>query len=207
MNEAPNHRVRRATEDDLEQLDRLLRASCLPAADLKKRFTEFQVIEDADGKIKGAMGIQMIGKQGRLHSEAYFDFGLADRLRPLLWERIRNVSGNYGLVRLWTQETSPFWRQLDFAAPDDATMKKFPAGFGENTAGWFTLKLKEEVETLLNADQEFERYMQEEKERTEKMFEQAQVFKWLAYLIATALIIFVLIAAFYLFRQQNQAQF
>src|SRR5947207_1815499 len=108
------YQVRRATVDDLPQLIVLRKAAHLPATDLEKRFTEFQVVENAEGKLAAAIGLQISQQQGLLHSEMVLDFSLADKLRPRLWERVEKVAANHGLFRVWTQETAPYWKQTGF---------------------------------------------------------------------------------------------
>src|SRR5947207_14554276 len=95
--------VRRATVDDIPKLNTLWRQENLPCQDLEGRFKEFQVIENGSGGIAGAVGLQVSGQEGRLHSEVFEDFGQADTLRRSLWERVRTVAQNHGLVRVWTQ--------------------------------------------------------------------------------------------------------
>src|SRR6185295_15041928 len=80
-----NYRVRRATLDDIDQLMALWKSMDFPTDDLAKRITEFQLAEGVDGKVLGAVGLQIAAKQGRIHSEAFSDFSLAEQLRPLLW--------------------------------------------------------------------------------------------------------------------------
>jgi len=63
--------VRRATLDDLPQLMDLWKLEKLPAEVLEKRFTEFQLVADSRGKIVGALGMQMVENQGKLHSELF----------------------------------------------------------------------------------------------------------------------------------------
>ena len=106
---SPPYRVRRATLDDIGQLSALWQSMHLAADGLSKRVTEFQVAESAEGKLLGAVGLQIAERQGRVHSEAFTDFSLAEQLRPLLWERLHAVATNHGLLRLWTQEQAPFW--------------------------------------------------------------------------------------------------
>lgn len=77
--------------------------------ELERRLTEFQVVETLDGQLFGALGMEISGRHGRLHSEAFSDFALADVLRPHLWERMQSVATNHGLVRVWTREKTPFW--------------------------------------------------------------------------------------------------
>lgn len=188
----PSHQVRRATTDDLPQLVQLLKVTLLPADVLEKRFTEFQVVEATGGKLIGAIGLQIANKHGKIHSETYTDFSLSDTLRPVLMERLKNVAQNHGLVRLWTQETAPYWRQNGFDPADDDAKKKFPPMFGDVTQNWLTLKLKEELEEILSADKEFATFMESEKQRTEQMLAQAKFFHFVAYLLGGALFLFSL---------------
>ena len=113
-------RVRRATLEDLNQLSGRWKTMHLPADDLGKRVTEFQVAEDGEGKLAGAVGLQIAQRQGRVHSEAFGDFALADVLRPLLWERLQSLATNHGLLRVWTQEKAPFWTQCGLAPANDS---------------------------------------------------------------------------------------
>lgn len=186
---APNHRLRRATLDDLPALGPLLQATLLPASQLEKRLTEFHVVEDSDGQLAGALGLQIAGQQGKIHSESYADFGLVDTLRPLLWERMQSVAQTHGLLRLWTLETAPFWKQGGFIPVPSELRTTLPAAFGDTKADWLTVKLKDDVNTVLSLDQEFTVFMQAEKARTEEVFAQARIFKGLAYVLGIALFI------------------
>jgi len=198
---ATDYKVRRAIVDDVPQLVELLKATCLPAETLEKRFTEFQVVETGEGVLIGAIGLQIIGKHGELHSETYQDFSLADSLRPLLWGRLQHVAQNHGLVRLWTRETAPFWKQNGFETPDEAALEKFPEPLGEPDSKWLTLKLKEELETILSLEKEFAMFMEAEKNRTQQMFDHARTLKLVSYGLAAVLLLFVIISSILLLRQ------
>src|SRR5213594_3831243 len=87
--------VRRATVDDIPKLITLWLQENLPCQDLEGRFKEFQVIENGNGGIAAAVGLQISGPEGRLHSEVFEDFGQADNLRGLLWDRLRTVAQNH----------------------------------------------------------------------------------------------------------------
>ncbi len=196
-----NYRLRRATLDDLGPLTVLWKSMNFPADDLGKRITEFQVAEAAEGKLVGAVGVQMAERQGRIHSEVFSDFALADQLRPLLWERIHSVATNHGLLRLWTQEHAPFWSHCGLAKADAETLEKLPAIWRGASSPWLTLKLKDDLETVASLDKEFALFMQSEKQRTERAFRQARVLKLFATLIAFVLLILVIAAAFYVWRR------
>ena len=197
---AANYRVRRATLEDIEPLTGLWQAMHLPADDLAKRITEFQIAEDAQGQLLGAVGLQLLERQGRLHSEGFTDFALADVLRPQLWERLQSVATNNGLVRLWTQEQAPFWSHCGLIKADPEALEKMPAAWKALKGQWLTLKLKEDIEEVLSADKEFAMFMQAERQRTERAFQQAKVLKFIATLLAIGVLFLVMAGAFLVIR-------
>ena len=195
-----NYRVRRATLEDIEALTGLWQAMHLPADDLAKRITEFQIAENAEGQLVGAVGLQLLERQGRLHSEGFTDFALADVLRPQLWERLQSVASNNGLVRLWTQEQAPFWSHCGLVKPDPESLEKLPAAWKPLKGQWLTLKLKEDIEEVISADKEFAMFMQAERQRTERAFQQAKVLKFIATLLAIGVLFLVMAGAFLVIR-------
>jgi N-acetylglutamate synthase-like GNAT family acetyltransferase len=197
----PNYRVRRATLDDIGPLTALWHTMHFSVEDLGRRITEFQVVEGADAKLLGALGLQIAERQGLIHSEAFADFAIADELRPLLWERIQAVATNHGLLRLWAQEQAPFWSRCGLLVADAEAVAKLPVRWRTPKNTWLTLKLKEDTEALLSADKEFALFMESEKQRTQRAFQQARVLKFIATLIALAILAAVLVGAFYLFRK------
>src|SRR5437870_3170962 len=158
MNSA-SYRVRRATLDDIPQLTALWNAMHFPAAELAKRTTEFQVSENTEGKLVAAVGLQLAQKQGCIHSESFLDFSLADQIRPLMWERVQSVATNHGLLRLWTQEQAPFWKQSGLVKADDAALEKLPASWRGQSSEWLMLKLREDLEAAISVDKEFALFM------------------------------------------------
>jgi len=196
-----NFRVRRATLDDISQLAALWNSMKFQADVLSKRVTEFQIAENPEGVLVGAVGLEIAQKQGRIHSEAFTDFSLADQLRPMLWERIHAVAMNHGLLRLWTQEHAPFWSHCGLIKPDPDALQKLPVPWQAQKSDWLTLKLKDDVvETLVSLDKEFAMFMDSEKQRTARAFQHAKILKLIATLIALAVFIIVLAGAFMIFR-------
>ena len=116
----PNLQARRATVDDLTTLRPLWESEGLPAEALAKRVSEFQLVEVPGGAILAALGLQIAGLEGRIHSEAFADPAQAEDLRARLHERILGVAKNHGLLRVWTQLATPFWHHagLKSATPD-----------------------------------------------------------------------------------------
>jgi len=193
-----NFVVRRATLDDIGSLVDLWKSMHLPAEDLAKRITEFQLATDAQGRVLGAAGLQIATRQGLIHSEAFSDFALADHLRPLLWDRLQAVAANHGLLRLWTQENAPFWNHCGLVKADEEALQKLPAQWRTQSPAWLTLKLKEDIEAVASLDKEFAVLMQAEKDRAAKVMRHAHMLKILATVIAVGVLFLVLGAAFYL---------
>jgi N-acetylglutamate synthase-like GNAT family acetyltransferase len=199
-----NYRVRRATLDDIGPLQALWRSMNFPAEDLARRITEFQVAESPDGKLLGAIGLQIAERQGCIHSEAFVDFALAEHLRPMLWDRLHSVATNHGLLRLWTHEQAPFWNHSGLAKPDAEALEKLPAAWRNQSSAWLTLKLKEDLAEVISADKEFEAFMLSEKQRTQQVFAHARVLRLIVTLIALALFIVVVAGAFFVLKKNPQ---
>ena len=174
----PQYRVRRATVEDLGTLKAMWQEMRYSAEELERRLTEFQVAESADGKVVGGWGYQMEGRQGRIHSEAFSDFAVADIVRPLFWQRLQSLSSNHGVFRLWTQENTPFWTRNGRTAP-----------------GWLTLQLKDE-EAIATLEKEFAMFKEAEKQETARALGQAKMLKNVVTLvcIGIAIVLFVIAA-------------
>lgn len=69
-----NSHVRRATLDDLGHLVELWNSMRFNTEELSRRATEFQIAESSEGTVLGAVGLQILERQGRIHSEAFSDF-------------------------------------------------------------------------------------------------------------------------------------
>jgi N-acetylglutamate synthase-like GNAT family acetyltransferase len=189
-------RVRRATVEDLDALRSLWASMHLPAVELEPRLTEFQLVEDPEGKLVGGIGFQISAHQGRLHSEGFTDFALADAARELLWNRIQTLATNHGILRLWTREETPFWGRLGFKPANADDLKKLPADWNKD-ASWLTLQLKNEA--AINAvEQELTMFMSAQKQQSERVFQQVRTLKTLATIIAVIFALFAFGAAFYL---------
>jgi hypothetical protein len=198
------YRVRRATLDDIGQLTAQWEAMHYPTEDLARRVTEFQVAEDPDGKVVGAVGLQIAERQGLVHSEAFSDFALAEHLRPLLWDRVHAVATNHGLLRVWTREQAPFWNHCGLLQADAEALQKLPVLWRGPSSGWLTLKLKDDVETVISLDKEFALFMQSEKQRTEQVFQHARRLKMIVILVCVIALIAVAVWAVRLFLSNPQ---
>jgi N-acetylglutamate synthase-like GNAT family acetyltransferase len=197
----PGYRVRRATTDDLEQLTALWTTAAMPAAELEKQFTDFQVAEDEAGLIAGAIALQVAESDGHIHSEAFADFALSDTLRPLLWERLQTAARHRGLFRLWTAETAPFWKRD--AGFSTATGQP-PETFGPARGSWLTLRLKDEGADPNLLEAQFSLFRDAEKARREKMLQWASALKTVGTVIALLLFVFAMGVLFWVFRHRTR---
>lgn len=175
------YRIRRATLDDLPALRELWAKAGLPPHDLEKRFTEVQIAETPEGKIEGAIAMKIERLHGHIHSEAILDAGNI-ALFEAFWQRLQILGRNYGLFRLWTASKNPFWQALGFKAPDEKALEKIPAGFGPKES-LLTLAIKEESTDGLTVEQQFEIFSQAQKAETDRLMQQAQAFKKVAYTV------------------------
>ncbi len=168
-------RVRRATVDDLETLKSLWASMRLSPEELESRLTEFQVVENSEGEVLGAIGILVSKQHALLHSEGYSDFGVADAARQLFWERIQTLAANHGIFRIWTQERSPFWKSFGFVPPNQEILPRLPEEWKNDfDGGWLTLQLKNE--DVINAafEKHFAGFRESEKLETERVSEKAR---------------------------------
>jgi N-acetylglutamate synthase-like GNAT family acetyltransferase len=189
--DSPLYRVRRATVEDLEALRELWRLMHLPASDLERRVTEFQVAESGDGHLHGALGLEINGRQGRLHGEVFSDFALAETLRELLWHRMQALALSHGLARFWTLETAPFWKRTGFQPPDDTALKRLPAAWAEHAPRFLTLGLRDEEALEKALQSNFELLKAEEQRRTQQFVRRGKIIKFVVTLLTLGLAAFV----------------
>jgi N-acetylglutamate synthase-like GNAT family acetyltransferase len=201
---APAYRVRRATLEDMPHLMELWNSLHLPADELSRRVTEFQVAENAERRLVAALGVQMAGTQAYLHSECFADFAEAEALRALFLERANALATNHGLLRLWTREGAPFWRQNGFQAPSADTLKKLPAEWDPAGSGLLTLALKDE-EAMASIEKQLAVYMMGEKARTVEKLARAKTVKLVVTVLAFLVAFATFGAAIYLYIAHKRA--
>ncbi|HEV8543563.1 MAG TPA: hypothetical protein VGR78_14295 [Verrucomicrobiae bacterium] len=180
-NAEPAYQTRRATLEDLPELKRLWQEENLPAPELEKKFTEFQIALAPNGTVAGALGLQIQKQEGLIHSEVFSDVMRAAEIRSLLWPRLLAVAKNNGLIRVWALPTTSFYREQGMRDIDDATRAKMPEGFGSPNADWVILKLKEENHAAVSIEKEFEVFAQAQRAESERVMSQAKAFRILAY--------------------------
>lgn len=187
----PVHTVRRATINDLVVLRAIWSEERFAVGELERRFTEFQVVETVDGKVIAVLGLQIQGNQGHVHSEGYHLPEHTELLRDVLWERVRKVAINHGLVRVWTGLEHGYWKKAQFRAPLAEELTKRPAPFGEAQREWRVLQLKEEVAQPVSLEQELAIFREAQKAETESFNQKARTLRILATLVAFAALVAV----------------
>jgi len=200
---ASTYRVRRATVDDLQSLTALWEAMHFPAAELEPRLTEFQVVEAPDGKLLGALALEISGRHGLLHREAFSDFALADALRHSLWERMQSVAKNHGLVRIWTKETAPFWCHSGLHAASPEELKKLPEVWTALPGDWLTIQFRDEEAVEASLDKEFVKFREAAKEQTEQALQRAKILKYGATFMAIILAAVVCAISIYMLKNRG----
>jgi N-acetylglutamate synthase-like GNAT family acetyltransferase len=194
----PKYRVRRATLDDLRPLGALWGTMNFAVDDLARRITDFQVVESAQGVLLGAVGLAVAERQGLAHSEGFTDFALADTLRPLLWERLQAVAMNQGLLRLWTREQAPFWSHCGLVKAEAEALEKLPAPWRGLPSAWRTLKLRDDLDAIITADNQFAVFVESERRQTARTLQRAKLLKSVATFLAFSFLALALGAVFHL---------
>jgi hypothetical protein len=174
----------------------------LPARELEKRLTEFQVVEFTDGQVAGAIGLQIAGQHALLHSEGYTDFSIADAARQLFWERIQTIAAHHGVFRLWTQETSPFWSRCGFRFVITESLVRLPEQWRRYDGKWYSLQLKNE-EAIAELEKELASFKQTEKQQMAQTLAQARTIKTAIIVICLVVGMMCLVILFYLLVHRN----
>jgi hypothetical protein len=197
-------RIRRATVDDFAALTIIWASMRLPADELEKRLTEFQVVENSEGEVVGAIGIQFSKQHALLHSEGYSDFSVADAARNLFWTRIQTLAANHGVFRIWTQERSPFWKSFGFQPPTAAIFPRLPEEWkNEFDGGWLTFQLKNEDVINAALEKNFAPFMTGEKLGTKRISEKVKTINTVITVAGFAIGIICFAVAIYLFVHRN----
>jgi hypothetical protein len=113
---------------------------------------------------------------------------------------IQTLAINHGIVRLWTREEAPFWKQHGLQPANAETLKKLPPVWGSPDPGWLTLQLKSD-ESVLSMEKELAMFKEAEKQTTARLFEQARMAKLIVLLVAFAFGIIVIGVMFYLLQK------
>jgi len=203
MNPPPALRVRRATVDDLVALRAIWLSMRLPADELEKRLKEFQVVEDAEGNVVGAVGIQFSKQYALLYGEGFSDFSVADAARELFWRRFETLAANHGIFRFWTQETSPFWTRWGFQPANPEILSRLPEEWKASEGRWLTLELKNEEAVTAALGTKFAGFLDAEKKETARVAEKARTLKTVVTVVGFTIGFLCIGIAIYLFIHRN----
>lgn len=191
------YRVRRATIDDLPTLKALWQSMNIPLGDLERRITEFQVATDSQNVVVGAIGFTINQRHGLIHSEAFSDFGAADQVRPMFWDRIAALALNHGVARYWTREHTPFWTHNGLKPASRESLERLPEVWDRSATGWLTLQLKDE-DAIASLDKEFDLFVASERRRSEEALGGARQIRTVIFTIVMLLALAAMAYAAYL---------
>lgn len=188
--------ARKATVEDLPALHALWQRAELPWNELEKFVTEFQVVPGEDGMLAGAIGLQVDGTEGLLHSEAIFPGVDADEVRAALWTRMQIVARNLGAVRLWTLEDAPFWASV-FARADKASAEGLKASFRDPEAAWLTFQLVDPARAQKLVDEQLALWEATRQSDSENLLDTIQRVRTAAFAIAGIVIAAMILMVVY----------
>ena len=183
---------RRATADDLGALEFLWSQSGLPATELGKFLSEFHVVTDPDGQILHAIGLLVEGDQALLHSEALPvpQFVEPDACRAVLWKRLRILTRNQGISRIWTQEDAEYWRVSGYQSIPESQLPSDLPSFVQREAGWWMYQSPDAAQTDLLVQREFALWKTQREQESQSFQQRVKAFRVVAFgLFALSLIL------------------
>ncbi|KAB2655708.1 MAG: hypothetical protein DVB31_16170 [Verrucomicrobia bacterium] len=179
--------ARKATIEDLPALHALWQRAGLPWNELERFVNEFQVVPGEEGLLVGAIGLQLDGAEGLLHSEAIFPGVDADEIRAALWRRAQIVARNQGAIRLWTLEDAPFWTGV-FVRADKAAIEGLRASFRDPEASWSVHQLVDPARAQKLVDEQVAVWEASRQADSENLLDTIQRVRTAAFAIAGVLI-------------------
>ncbi|MEN9733625.1 MAG: hypothetical protein RLZ45_1620 [Verrucomicrobiota bacterium] len=185
---------RRATVEDLEALEILWTESSLPAAELGRFLTEFQVVTDPAGRILHAIGLMVEGDQALLHSEALAPATDVepDACRAALWKRLRILARNQGISRIWTREDAEYWRVSGYQPiPLDRLPAELPS-FVPREDGWWSYQSPDPAQADLLIKREMALWKTQREQESQSFQQRIKLFRAVAMgLLGLAMILLV----------------
>jgi N-acetylglutamate synthase-like GNAT family acetyltransferase len=195
-----SYQVRRATVEDLPVLRLLWQEAQLPLLQPEKRLTEFQVVLNEKNQVLGAIGLQIKGHEGLMHSEVFLEPTCTDDYRDELWRRLKVVATNHSLVRLWTREDAPYWHHIGFKPCDKGLLQTLTEVFGEQEGHWSCHKLRDELALPKSLDQELAIFAEAQRQETAAVLRKAKIWKYIAAGIALVFLGMVVVVGFLVLR-------
>lgn len=173
---------RRATVEDLGLLEILWTESGLPATELGRFLTEFQVVTDDAGRILHAIGLMVEGDQALLHSEALATTPDVDpdACRAALWKRLRIIARNQGISRIWTQEDAEYWRASGYQPVPMAQLPPELPSFVQREEGWWAYRSPDPTQADQLLKRELALWKTQREQETQSFQQRVKVFRVVA---------------------------
>jgi len=190
--EPPFLESRRATTDDLGALEILWSQANLPATELGKFLSEFHVVSDPEGQILHAIGLLVEGDQALLHSEALsaLQFAEPDACRAAVWKRLRILTRNQGISRIWTREDAEYWRVSGYQSIPESQLPSDLPSFVQREGGWWMYQSPDAAQTDLLVQREFALWKTQREQESQSFQQRVKAFRVIAFgLFALSLIL------------------
>ncbi|MCP5523648.1 MAG: hypothetical protein H7A46_19080 [Verrucomicrobiales bacterium] len=192
MTGSSQNTVRRATLDDLAVLRGLWSTARLPVFEMEPRLTQFQMAFRPDDTAMGAIGLQVVGWHGLLHSPCFYSAAEEAVALPLLWEHLQQIAGSKGLARIWMAgPLGGFWQETGFKPANPAELNRLPPSFKLPTgqARWWTLALRDDAAIAQALEHEFTKLREEGKVDTERLRNQAMLWRGIGWLMVVLILV------------------
>jgi len=184
---------RRATIEDLGELESLWVEAGLPALELGKFLTEFHVVTDPEGHILHAIGLLVEGDQALLHSEALSASGLLtvdpDACRAALWKRLRILSRNQGISRIWTREDAEYWRISGYQSVPESQFPQEVPSFVQREEGWWSYQSPDPIQSDLQVKREMALWQTQREQEKQNFQQRVKAFRAVALGLIVVLIV------------------
>ena len=124
----------------------------------------------------------------------------------MFWQRFEALAANHGIFRIWTQETSPFWKHWGFQPANAEILSRLPDEWKTSEGQWLTLELKNEEAVTSALETKFAGFMDTEKKQTALVAEKARTLNHIITVIGFAVGILCIGIAIYLLVHHNPFQ-
>ena len=184
--------LRRATIEDLPRLQALWRTALLPDHALKRELTEFQLVEGGDGRLIGAVGIQLLGQDARIYNEVWSHPESEQVAKAQLWNWLVKLIQSHGIHRVWTQEKSGYWQECGFVEPTESQVQMLPKAWRQFRGSWrFFTFYDERAEEIIAREIDYCQTVHEDDLKQTKQWSQS--LKWALSLLVVAIVFYYLI--------------
>jgi hypothetical protein len=116
-----------------------------------------------------------------------------DACRAAVWKRLRILTRNQGISRIWTQEDAEYWRVSGYQLISESQLPRDLPSFVQREAGWWMHQSPDAAQTDLLVQREFALW-KTQREQESQSFQQRVKLLWVVafgvFALALILILF-----------------